>query len=505
MVRWELSPRLGSPAQFAALRQLLAGAGYSGAAICERMGIGSLAASLGMRAACAPADRLELLIHLFLLSHPVAESEAAGLLSEDSVGLLKDLALVEGDGAGRLGATVSLYPVGEVWIVSDKNQTSEGDRQEAHAPRVFSAITAQTEEFLAMLPRTPCPAFLELCAGAGAAALQAAARFAVHAWAFDVSERACHFAEFGKRLNGLENVTVRPGDLYAPAGHRTFDRIAAHPPYVPSLRSEQLFRDGGEDGERLTKRIVEGLPSHLHPGGWFYCLCLLAQIPGQESADRVRQWLREGEGEFDLMLVVRRTAEPARLILDNWPQRFAQAGDLERWWHVLRRRRIESFAYVTVLLHRHAGPARPVTVVREAGDDWSIEDAHAVLRFERTVTDCGASAALESAPLEAAPGVRMETAQTLEAGQWPAPRVTYHVPAPFRCQREGDAWLGAVLSRANGTVTARELYAAAAPGGVPWDEFARAVAGLVSGGLLRARGGSAPWPPVSSSPSRTGR
>ncbi|MEO8659181.1 MAG: methyltransferase, partial [Bryobacteraceae bacterium] len=310
-----MSPRFGTPQQYSTLRQFLNASGFREEAVQARLGIAKLSQSLGMRSNAPADDALELLIQLFLLGESVPE------LPAEIHEVLLTLDLVQRDTAGWWSATVSLYPSGNVWVISDKNSTSEHDDNEAEAPRVFSAITPQTEDFLDMLPHTACPAFLEMCAGAGAAALHAGATYATHASAFDISDRCAHMAEWSRRLNGLENVTVRQGDLYQPAGRQTFDRIAAHPPYVPSLRSEQLFRDGGEDGEFLTRRLIEGLPNYLHPGGAFYCLCLTAGVAGDPLPQRIRRWLREREREFHLVIIVRRTVEPARLILDNWSHR----------------------------------------------------------------------------------------------------------------------------------------------------------------------------------------
>ena len=39
-----------------------------------------------------------------------------------------------------------------------------------------------------------------------------------------------------------------------------------------ALVAGEFLGGAGEDGEVLTRRIVEGLPNYLHPGGRFYCL-----------------------------------------------------------------------------------------------------------------------------------------------------------------------------------------------------------------------------------------
>jgi precorrin-6B methylase 2 len=260
----------------------------------------------------APADdALDVLAQLFLLGEPVPLAQAQDLLG--TLEPLSALDLITVDD-GRVSALVALYPLRSLYLASDRLRP---DARNATADEVFSAINPNTEEFLAMLPEEPCPAFLELCAGAGAAAL-IAARSAAQSFAFDVAHRACLFAEFNRRLNGLANVTVAEGDLYAPARRQTFDRIVAHPPYVPVLRPTQVYRDGGTDGEALTRRIVEGLPNYLEPGGRLYCLALVPQLRREPFAARVRTWLRDRQGEFDVVVISRRTVDPAALIFHTW-------------------------------------------------------------------------------------------------------------------------------------------------------------------------------------------
>lgn len=86
------------------------------------------------------------------------------------------------------------------------------------------------------------------------------------------------------------------------------------------------------------------------------------------------------------------------------------------------------------------------------------------------------------------------------------PRYSYRVENPFRYECEGPEWIRDVLARADGSASARHLYGAPGLADIAWEDFAVTVrAGLVSGGLLHASGGSGPEPRASSSPSRIGR
>ncbi|MDX2150128.1 MAG: GNAT family N-acetyltransferase [Bryobacteraceae bacterium] len=352
--------QLGSQEQLDRLRHYLQAAGYTEKAILGRLGIERLSQAQHLFTELPPDDLLDALIYLFLLGQSVPRENLPGS------DLLAELGLILDEGS-RYSAEVSLYPTHGVYIASDRSRGRE--LADASSERVFSAVSANTEEFLSILPEAPCPAFLELCSGAAAAALIAASRYAAHAFAYDISARSHLFAEFNRRLNGLSNVTLARGDLYAPARTRTFDRIVAHPPYVPSLRADQVFRDGGADGEALTRRVIEGLPAHLPPGGRFYALALMARYQHTPIEDRVRAWLREAQTQFDVAVITRAELNPPAVILDNWSPRHAQEGDLARWQTALRSLRIESFSYVMVVVERHAAQRRPATVARTSMAD----------------------------------------------------------------------------------------------------------------------------------------
>src|SRR2546428_3917539 len=58
---------------------------------------------------------------------------------------------------------------------------------------------------------------------------------------------------------------------------------------MPVLRPAEIYYDGGEDGEQLTRRILEGLLQHLNPGGRLYCRTLGSdreEAPFERSEER---------------------------------------------------------------------------------------------------------------------------------------------------------------------------------------------------------------------------
>ena len=227
------------------------------------------------------------------------------LLPDETVAALESLCvIVRMGGQGDYFGTVRLVPVEGRLVASDRFAPLDPEMLLDGSETVFDPISWNTEEFLKGLPRENCDSLLDLCCGSGVEAL-ACARTARRIWACDLASRSIHFTEFNCRLNGVDNVACLQGDLYEALKTRAFDRIVAHPPYVPQNDEDaRLFRDGGDDGEQVLRGIVEGLPRHLLPGGVFYAFVMSTDRESGTLTDRMRQWLGSHESEFEIDLDV---------------------------------------------------------------------------------------------------------------------------------------------------------------------------------------------------------
>jgi release factor glutamine methyltransferase len=119
---------------------------------------------------------------------------------------------------------------------------------------------------------------LDLCTGSGCVAVSLAlGRPGATVVATDVSSDALALARENAAALGAV-VEFATGDLWAAVhADRRFHVIAANPPYVPSRELAGLSRevrrepcialDGGEDGLAVLRRVVEGAPAWLEPGG----------------------------------------------------------------------------------------------------------------------------------------------------------------------------------------------------------------------------------------------
>jgi len=139
------------------------------------------------------------------------------------------------------------------------------------------------ERALALLPDRPART-VDLGTGSGAIALAlAAARPAVRVWAVERSAEARAWAEANVAGLGLgDQVVLLAGDLWAPLRglglEGTVDLVVSNPPYIPAEQLAELPEevraheplealDGGPGGLALHRRILEGAPALLRPGG----------------------------------------------------------------------------------------------------------------------------------------------------------------------------------------------------------------------------------------------
>jgi SAM-dependent methyltransferase len=469
--------RLGSDTEFKALRDALHAANFTEPAICQTFNIArtsELRTAADFDPADDPTDVLRILVRLFIGGCPINRKAAANLLIPEltSLGLLN----THDD---QLKATVMLYPTRGLYIASDCNlKTPEQDV-------VYPAIAPNTDLFVDHIPPAKCDAFLDLCAGAGIAALVAAQNGARHAWAFDITARATHFAEFNRRLNNIPNVTAAEGDLYDPAGNQTFDRIAVHPPYLPVYRPHVVFDSGGQDGEQIVRRIVEGLPKYLRPGGRFYALTMGTDRE-QPFENRLREWLGEHARDFDIALVVRKTLSPHDYTADAVVSHKGSVEDIEGWRELFAQWSVRSLVYGIAVIQRRDS-ARPVfTIRREAGPNTGPAECAWLIEWATAASDT--NMILEAKP-RGGKHASLRVDHQLANGSWQPQSYRLESQYPFSVNMRAEPWSANLLTIADGSKTTAELLAhlistGALPEQAQPQEFARIVGAMIFAGLL---------------------
>jgi SAM-dependent methyltransferase len=316
--------RAGSAEDFARVESLLKSSAFDEASVCRLLHIREMADLSSVKPdevdlAAAGSARLALLVRIFLFSQalPRAEVEplidAAALESLMALDVFRSAVFSADRKTESYYSPVFLYPVTGLLIASDRHNHPDGSAFLPPPDIVFPAINAGSLAFLRIIPKTQTASALDLCSGSGVAAL-ALNHCAERVVASDITARAVHFADFNRLLNRCNRVEVRQGDLYSGVAGEMFDRIVAHPPYVPSLSKTVIYRDGGETGETLVRRIVEALPQHLRPGGTYYSMCVGLDTDEGGFEQRVRSWLGESQDEFDVIFAFSDERSPARFV-----------------------------------------------------------------------------------------------------------------------------------------------------------------------------------------------
>ena len=495
---------------FEYLRNYLRAAGFNEKSICNRLdikGLNELLSDSRTRVTFSKeSDELGSLARLFLFGEFLKMEELGSIFASRMLEALTNLGLLTeepADGNGMF-SPVALYPVGPLFIVSDR--WCELNDKDLVLPEdfVFPAITPNTSQFLATLPLSPCDSFLELCSGTGAAAL-AASRYAQHAWAIDITERSTQMGEFNRLLNGLNNVAVLKGDLYESMGDLRFDRIVAHPPYMPVLHPVQIFYDGGVDGEQVTRRIVEGLPRFLRPGGSFYCLAQGSDRKGEAFEQRVRGWLGESQTDFDVAVVERRPQDPQDAAIQYAVKSKGGSQAASQMRDALSSLGVESMVYGWIVIQRRKDERRVFTVRRAAGPGTRREEIVWLLKWEIFAANPLALEALQGMVPVARRSLELRTIHRMKDGDLVPDQFTLHTDEPFSMDCKVQPWVGFLIPQCDGKSTVRQLFEICKANNLihpdtPSEEFAKLLMILISGGFLEVADFCPPNPQAGEKP-----
>ena len=478
--------------RFDALRGRLEEWGYTENALCERMKLPELCAFRPPEpgSELGPLnDAADVLRTLFLDHAAVARSMLREKLGTNA-SILGEFGLLRADPRddGAVLGTVMLYPAQGILIASDRGWEPEIDKTEmAASDVVFSAITPNTYQFLHSLPHTPCRRLLDLCAGSGVAGLLAASNYAESASLCDITERSTRFAEWNARLNGIKNIATLRGDLYEPVKGEKFDRIVAHPPYVPAMETKYVFRDGGEDGEQVTRRIIEGLPEYLAPGGQCFLVAAVTDRADAPFEQRVRQMLGKNSGEFDVFVAVRNHSKPAEFLIKEHPNR-DRPEELAASIDAMARLGVEYMLFCSIGIQRRASK-RDVFTVRRQVTVFPGELMAWAVRWETAQREPGFAKTLFLSRPQIVDQLRLQVMHRIKDGKWTIADSKLLTGYPYQAAVDCAPWVVSMLEQCDGTRTVRELLdgcrgEGAIPSNAPDSEFARFIQFLISMGLL---------------------
>lgn len=442
---------------FGRVRRAFVDAGYTGAAVDEQMQREPRLMTAYMHGQMVSGmDGAGTLTRMFF-GGSVAAGELRSLLGGELVEDLSALGLIEAAG-DAVRPTIRLRPMLGLYVAADLHERYE----EHNADFVYPPDGANTHEYITHLPSRFEGDFLEACGGTGVAALIAASRGASHAWSFDISERCSQFALFSAKLSGLENFTAATGDAFAPAQGRRFDVIAMHPPYVPVAASQFVFSDGGQDGESITQKHVEGIAAHLNAEGRLYGRCMGTDRKGEPFEARLRKWLGASEAEFDIVLHTTRRIETTQLFRER-PASGADGRrtreEIVQWLNMVDGLKIEQFVLCNFIVQRHGARRAAFTVRREAGSQTRPHHLAWLMQWHSLCASGEAVDVVLGSALRAN-ACALTTRHEMSDGDWVGKGHRLRVEAPYPVTNEVDdlaAYLLPRLDGRSGMEMAREL------------------------------------------------
>lgn len=491
----EMPLRIGDKADFARVAHCLKAAGFNETEVCRALKIERLSTLGEVKNESAQLkevpELLALFIRLFLLMDLMPRAEVERLLNQGTLDafLALDLIRIGEYGKDQYYTPIFLYPVVGLLIVSDRH-TSPDLSPYTPPDVVFPAIFAGTLQFLRLIPQSVTGDVLDLCSGSGVAAILLS-RHARRTVASDITERAAHFARFNAMLNDCPNLETRCGDLFAAVEGETFDRITAHPPYMPAPRAKVLWRDGGDTGEFLLRRIIEGLPQFLRPGGTACTVSLGLDTEEAPFEVRARKWLGEANGEFDIIfgLIHKRTT---REILEGLSRPNTGLGkeDIKKLAAAFEREKTSKLVYGALVLHRRRDQsAEPWTTRVQIGEETEGADFEWAFKWHQRRLQPNFLEELAEARPRLAPRMRVQVTHVVHEGELVPADFVFESDKPFLSATRFDGDVVGLVMQFNGQITPAELYAKARadssiPDQVSREDFVKMVATVLDYGYL---------------------
>lgn len=457
--------RLGAREDFTRIREFFHDTAFDEPTLCRLLNMADMS-DLGRVAwDKVPFDSvsssLRWCIHIFARGLLASEEESRAICGS-ALGSFEELGLLRRSEKhpDKLFCPVWIYPVAEFIIASDRCSDPEGDAFTPAEDVVFPAIYQGTLRFLRLLPEVRGGEALDICGGTGIGAL-CLSRSARRSATADVTERSALFAEFNARLNGTEAESLC-GDLFEPAGDRIFDVISAHPPFVPATGQNMVYRDGGETGEQITRRIIEGLGLHLRPGGTCVILCVARDTTDRPFEQRAHEWLGGCRNEFDVVFGLEKILRVEEVVgsLRKGSHQMGEEGARELLAR-LRSFGTRQFVYGALVLQRYGVSieAKPVRI--QMTPDATAADFERLLAWRQHCRRRDFLGWLLASKPRLAPQLQLAARHAVKNGSLVPAEFVFSISAGFEYALRPDAWLVPLVARLEGQRSVEEVFEAA--------------------------------------------
>jgi methylase of polypeptide subunit release factors len=441
---------------------------------------------------------LQALIEIFVNGNAVAADEFRAICGDDTFAAFEALNLIRQakQQDGTIVSPVWLYGVDDVVIASDRQNDADGGRYEVPEEIVFPALDVGTLKFLRFLPSVAGDA-LDLCGGTGIGAMHFA-RTARRATTVDLTRRAEFFAEFNARLNGID-IEILRGDLFAPVADRRFDAISAHPPWMPSTGDGAVFRDGGDLGDALIRRMVEEIPDHLTVGGTAVILAMGRDTTEAPYEQLVRQWLGPKGYDCDVIFGVDWVNSIEDVVASMRKLHLkGEAEAAERIAERLRSAGTERFTYGAMFIRRTGRPVAEPPLRLRTTPRTTAADFDRLFAWRMHCRSAGFAEWLKNATPSLAPYLEINVRYFVKQGTSIPDTVIFKVENGFSMGLKPDGWTLPLITSFDGRRTVAQAFEMArmakqTPDEFPLSAFLGLVGVAIEQGLLTVDVPAPPW------------
>lgn len=458
--------RLGRADEFARVRQFLRAIGFEEGTInqvlpLDDQGQFDPARWEQIKLTSVPAS-LRLLIEIFVRGEAIPERKFRAHCDNDTYAAFRSLGLIRPKihDSDMLVSPVWLYPMEGFVVASDRYEDPDGNPFVAPADVIYPGLNPHTARFLQFLPDARGGDALDLCGGCGIGALRLSrtARCAVSA---DVTQRSAFFTDFNGRLNGVA-ITSLCGDLYEPVHGREFDVISAHPPFLPAVGNRRLvFRDAEEFGEEITRRIIAGLPTHLHAGGTCVIVCA-ARDTEKPIEQRAFDWLGDGGDSFDVIFGEYNVLS-IESVMESIQNHSPQVGQEEvaQLLAQIHAAGTRQYAYGTLMIRRRSEHAAQVPRRVRMMPQADAADLVRMLDWRQFSQEKDFMQWLATSKPKFSPQTELTVRHVVCAGALVEAEHTFRANGNLRLAIRPDPWMVPLVAGLNGKRSVEEVFAAA--------------------------------------------
>jgi SAM-dependent methyltransferase len=290
------------------------------------------------------------------MSQKVSRAELEPLFGERLIEFLCDWGILVEHNEGLAGS-VDIHPCMDRFFLTDRAIGMQRDLQSVYH------LGGDSYALAWLTPRTAFKKALDLATGSGVHAVLAAEHTKrVHG--VDISQRALDFATFNAICNGVKHrVEFLISDVYEDLPDGQYDLVLSNLPWVPTPDEPmELYRSGGNDGEVLIRRMIEGLRERLEAGGWMSSYIEYPKYADDTYLERVKGWL--GEGSWGIVLLNLKHFSNAAYIMPHVASHSDQDLSIEfaKWMASYREANIEGMGWAMLYITK-----------LDSGPGWSTE------------------------------------------------------------------------------------------------------------------------------------